>query len=646
MEQQSDLSANRDAQSAEVEVSNIGGIDSVHLEFSPGVTLLTGRNATNRTSLLSAINGVLGGTDATLRRNADEGHVSLTIDNTEYTRTYFENEAQVEHSGEPFYTDETVIDLFCTLLENNPARRAVEHGGDLHDVIMAPVDTEAIERRIRTLQEEKENLTTELERLKRLHNKLPKLEERSLELQEEIEEKDADIGELRETVAEFEADAKEAENANSYVEELDEKRQEHSSVQDDIEINDSELKALREEREELEAELDEIQEIDGATRQELESELESLRKSKRELDNTIGSLTTIVDFNKDILSEDHYELPGVRPDGEDVTAALAPSDSQNIVCWTCGSQAEQGDVADRLSDLEDVIEVKQDKRTELVEQITHVEEKIREYTETESRRETLKKELEDVASKIEMRENKKEELQSSLSELENEIEDLESKVAETEAVRENDLLDTYERLSDLQYERGQLEQQLEDVESEIEEIDSKKAPDDVESKINEVMEELEEERTRISDLESAAVEQFNGHMDDILTVLEFDNLARVWIERRTSDSGRGESDTTFELHIVREDESGTVYEDIVDNLSESEREVIGLVVALSGYLAHEVYEDIPFILLDSLEAIDSDRISAIVAYFREYTSYLLVALLPEDADAMPDTYERISSDVL
>lgn len=44
--------------------------------------------------------------------------------------------------------------------------------------------------------------------------------------------------------------------------------------------------------------------------------------------------------------------------------------------------------------------------------------------------------------------------------------------------------------------------------------------------------------------------------------------------------------------------SGHTYEGTVDTLSESEREVLGLVFALAGYLVHKVYEQFPFILLD------------------------------------------------
>jgi hypothetical protein len=65
------------------------------------------------------------------------------------------------------------------------------------------------------------------------------------------------------------------------------------------------------------------------------------------------------------------------------------------------------------------------------------------------------------------------------------------------------------------------------------------------------------------------------------------------------------------------------------------------VFALAGYLVHEVYETVPFVLLDSLEAIDSDRIARVVDYFRTHADYLVTALLPEDAAALPEEYAYV-----
>ncbi|ERJ04900.1 Smc-like protein Sph2 [Halorhabdus tiamatea SARL4B] len=135
-------------------------------------------------------------------------------------------------------------------------------------------------------------------------------------------------------------------------------------------------------------------------------------------------------------------------------------------------------------------------------------------------------------------------------------------------------------------------------------------------------------------------------METVLGVLEYDNLDRIWIERAQREVKEGRQKairTFFELHVVRSTPSGTTYEDTVDHLSESEREVTGLVFALAGYLVHEVYETVPFMLLDSLEAIDSARIADLVEYFGEFADYLVVALLEEDADAVEGDHTRIES---
>ena len=133
-------------------------------------------------------------------------------------------------------------------------------------------------------------------------------------------------------------------------------------------------------------------------------------------------------------------------------------------------------------------------------------------------------------------------------------------------------------------------------------------------------------------------------METVLDLLGYENVERVWLERRTLSAGDGVvPESTFDLHVVRSTSSGSVYDDSVDHLSESEREVIGLVVALASYLVHDVHETVPFVLLDSLEALDAERIADLVEYFADYAPYLVVALLPEDAAALPAAYDRVQT---
>ena len=161
----------------------------------------------------------------------------------------------------------------------------------------------------------------------------------------------------------------------------------------------------------------------------------------------------------------------------------------------------------------------------------------------------------------------------------------------------------------------------------------------------ELQDELADLRTRIEQLEAEAVEEFNDHMETILGVLDYANIERIWIERTEQTVREGRRTVqrgVFDLHVIRSTEEGTTYEDLIGHLSESEREVTGLVFALAGYLVHDLHESLPFIVLDSLEALDSNRIAALVEYFGEYAAYLVVALLPEDAAALSDEYQRVT----
>jgi predicted ATP-dependent endonuclease of OLD family len=74
-------------QNVQVEITNIGGIDQSSLTLHSGVNVLTGKNATNRTSFLQAIMAVCGSEQTTLKADADRGEVLLTMGEDQYTRT-------------------------------------------------------------------------------------------------------------------------------------------------------------------------------------------------------------------------------------------------------------------------------------------------------------------------------------------------------------------------------------------------------------------------------------------------------------------------------------------------------------------------------------------------------------------------------
>jgi len=121
-----------------LEVENVGGIEQTALTFEPGVTILTGRNATNRTSLLQAIMATLGSNRASVKGNADSASVTLEIGNETYSRQMERRANGIAYEGDPYLDDPELADLFAFLLESNEARRTVALDGDLREVIMRP----------------------------------------------------------------------------------------------------------------------------------------------------------------------------------------------------------------------------------------------------------------------------------------------------------------------------------------------------------------------------------------------------------------------------------------------------------------------------------------------------------------------------
>jgi predicted ATPase len=69
-------------------VTAIGGIDDTDVTFQAGVTILAGRNASNRISLLQALMVALGSDAVSLKDDTDERHIELTVGDETYTRTY------------------------------------------------------------------------------------------------------------------------------------------------------------------------------------------------------------------------------------------------------------------------------------------------------------------------------------------------------------------------------------------------------------------------------------------------------------------------------------------------------------------------------------------------------------------------------
>lgn len=636
-----------------VHVENLGGITDATLTIQRGISILVGRNATNRSSFLRSLAAGLGGDDAAahLKTDTDAGHVELTIGTETYTRSYERTGTGTRSGGTPYTDDPELVDTFVALFADSPARRAVEDGDSLREILMRPVDTAEIQARIDELKRERSELDETIQHAESRKSELPALEAERTRLEDDLSEVESEIAELEsvvESVESTEESSSETERLRSELESLRgqlqtaERRRDETEQQ--LEFRREERAELVAERERLETELEEFEEPETLETEvsQLGTEIDRLTDQRARLEQAVEDLQSVVQVNETFLDGD-TEVVGLTDD-QPVTDALGPG-SRAVECWTCGTEVERATIDERIGTLRELVaqqraEINEmdDRLAELEDRKATQERRVEEYRETVRERRELEDRIAKHSDRIEELESEYESQQAEIDRLEEEITAVEAEIAESESEDDDsdEFITAHEELTELERERGRLENQLDEVNRKIEEIEGLEADRETATeRRTEVADELEALRGRIDRLEGELVETLNSMMDDLLGRLGYDNIARVWIERKTAD---GTTESSFDLHIVRETADGSMYEDSVETLSESEREVLGVVVALAGYLVHDIDKQVPFLLLDSVEMIDGERLAHLLDYIDAETEidFLSVALLPKDAQSVED----------
>lgn len=664
-----------------VDIENIGGIDQRTLEFDPGVTVLIGENATNRTSMLRSIMAACGSDRAYLKADADEGHVTLNIGDTTYTRRFERRNDGVTTDGSPLLTDAHRIkaaDYFAFLLADNQARLSVlDPEADLRDIVMAPVDTGAIEEEIEQLQDELQAVTEAIDRRETLQNeKLPGLEADREELQDKLEDLEVQLAEteaeLEEADEDVETSKEQQERIDLLTSDLGDAREERDRFDSRIQDEEGALTEARSEYETVQKELDALSVPDEAGRDAIENELNDLRDQREKLNEVINTLTTIIAFNEERLTGDSTVSDAVETalnepmesekgsgqTAEDLTRQLTePAASEETIrCWTCGQQAATSQIEETIESLREEVQARRTTRAEIEDEIDKLETELNTFREKQREQQRLEKRAASIEDSIEETEDRIASLKEQREHAANRVTELEDKLAELETDDEaySRVIELHSKITELETKLTQKEDQLSEKKDEIKSIQEVITElTGVEEQRGELEAELENKKRRIESLQEEVVEAFNEHMDTLLEKLAYENIERVWLERRQEEVQHGRrkvEETVFDLHVVRETPDGTVFEDTpgIQHLSESERNIVGLVFALVGYLAHDVYEDVPFMLLDSLEAMDAERIATVVEYFSRHTDYLVASLLPETQEPLlttvdPETVDRVNS---
>jgi len=623
-----------------LDVRNVGGIERASVTLDPGVTVVAGENASNKSSLLGGLGGVLGGPRPTLRGGAETGSVTLDVDGERFELDLDRRGGEtVVADATPYATATELVDLFVYLGESNPIRRAVVDGGDLHELLMRPVDTDEIDAEIDRLRDRRDEIDERIATLNATVDDLPELTVRARQLAEKRDEVTTRLDERRAEIEETDAlDATEA--TQELLDELETARSERERLRERRDTKRRAVESLRDDLASVEERLSALAPDAGASEsvedrlERVEAELSRLRDRKGRLDETINALSPIVELNRQFLGD--ARLPD-RFDADGVATALNPDDA-SVTCWTCGQSVERAEIEAQVEAVEAILHEKRRERETVSARIE----------DRQDERETLDERREERADLVERRrrlERELEERERTLADLDERIDDVGERIETLEADLDGtateaagELVDHHRDVSELEYERGRLERELADVEGEIEAAEAAKAERaSLREERSDVTARLAAYRDRVERIERETVETVNECMARVLDRLAYRAVERVWIERRDGADG-----TAFDLRVVRTTDDGTVYRASVDTLSKSEREVVGLVIALAGYLVYDVAETVPVVVVDAIEMLDAERIRGLLDFFAEHARYVVAAVLPEEADRLRERFDTVT----
>lgn len=645
----------------EVEVKNVGGIESDSIIIERGVTILSGENATNRTSLIKSIKAGLGSDDPPIRSGTNSGYVNIKIDDEKYERTVTATQNGFYWDGDGVVEDIEPLQLFSFLLEDNEVRQAVAGGENLYDVVMRPVDTTEIERKIDNLKERRAQISEEDSKLSDKKKEVTRLENANADKKERINELEKELEKIKyklNSVNKRDIKSGKVSKSKKFNQELKKKNKKINNLKDKISYLKERI-SMREDRmnelypstgdntKELNKKLSEINdEIEQLERrlsllEEDKRNLSPLRRFLSQITKEQGSLSQI---NKVVEKHSSTDTSGISSTDERcLTDALVKPDTLSQ-CILCGGKIEDGqyeqlfvEVNNIISNIRSKIDDIESKISQLRSDKSNINDKINTIKSNQNEIKTINNTISELKDDLKEHEHELEQAKADQRKIKKEIDDLERETIEESEDKISELRSLESEKTEIEIEMQNLENSIESNQCEInsleEDIDEIEDLIETKPKIDDRLDEL---RGKVGSIESSIVERFNKQMEEIIESLSYEGIERIWIEKKQKEVREGRKKIEkpfFNLNIVREI-NGKTTTDVVTNLSESEREVTGMVLALTGYIVHDVTAEFPMVMIDSVEMIDATRLEALLEYIDKHVKYLIVAALPEDTETM------------
>jgi chromosome segregation ATPase len=606
-----------------VDIENIGGIHSGTATVEPGINAVQASNWQGKTSLITALRVVLGGeiTPTTLTTGQQEGHVRLTTEGSDGASTEYEVNLErsgnsIARTGTPFLTDpedQICADLYAFLDERNEIRSAVRNGEDLTPRLTRPFEQMNIDEQIGQLKDERRKVESELERAEQAAETL-------LEKKEKLKTLESDIEELQAELDGLEGDQAESSQMEEVREELNTKKGKQTRLEQKV----SNLKRKIEAKEEkLSTKRTELEELEVPDEPELEKELTDAQERLSNVEQQIETLESLYNVNTDILKNDHLQL---------VTDVNRQMNDDQLACWVCGEETTRSDVEAGLDTLSDEVEERRETAADLRDEVNELEQRRNNIRNSQQREQQLEREISELERRLD-------EDRSSLEETKTQVERLSEEIAELE----DEVEETDDRRSSLEQSIAQKEADLSRVEDEIADLETEaERRDQLESQRNGLTDEIEDLRGRRERTITRVRESFSEALADVIE--EFGpTFESARLEKRTDkETGRT---TELELTLARDGREITVNE-----LSEGEVELVGMIAALAGYEAFDVSERVPFLLLDDMGGLASEHLHRLVAYLTERADYVVTSAYPEAGEfdghiLSPDTWEVVSDGI-
>lgn len=641
------------AESLDIKISNLGGIEYREAEIPPGITVLSGPNATNRSSFLRALATAFGVDAATLQANKDEGYVSMNIDDAEYTRTFGTTSSGVQPGGDTFTEGTSAQRELAFLLKSHPIRQLIRgdfSATELRDELMAPVDTAAIQRRISELEEEKHELNAELD-------EIAKIKDRHTENQTRVEELDTKLDRLKSEREDLEQRVEEAEESDPDITDtitalsntLEQKKSEQSNLEANILEYDKRIEYSKEDLKNLSGESTDPTEIEEQI-EELTDERSTLREEKKRLERQSRNIEKLTQTVESVILDQesitdiatNYPIdPEILENGplgsavssnEPVTDALVDSDEKT--CPVCGTQVSSDQLNDVRRQLTTVAEPIEERLESVEENIQLVNNDRRRLRNQKQKIKQNAEAIDEAQQEINTCQQRKQEASADLETVKAEIAELEEDLEAAREEKNEAYIQAREELNEVKNTIDRTTAQIDSLEKDISKAaDKVSRKDDVEAERDQVQTDLIAEREKVSTLESELANTITQELETVVDLLDYENIEMVRVDTKYSGPQQ-DRDTEFDLTISRHTDATTYVDNDLDHFSESERAVLGLVVALAAYLVHDVGEIVPVIALDAIEMIDAEKINKLVQHFADRVDYLTVALLQEDAQTV------------